>query len=141
MTMSSLPGSILVVDDDEAHCELVRRNLRRSGVTNPIVPLANGSLALDYIFRRGSFADRSGGRELLVLLDINMPGIDGVEVLRQIKSHRDTQSIPVLMVTTTESPREIDQCYEYGCDLYLAKSGKPEEFIEAVRSFTKENDL
>jgi signal transduction histidine kinase len=136
MIMSRSQASILVVDDDEGHCELVRRNLQRGGVSNPIVPLTNGSMALDYIFRRGSFADRSAGGELLVLLDINMPGIDGIEVLRQIRSHPDTRSIPVLMLTTAESPREIDRCYEYRCNLYLTKSGESARFIEAVQRFS-----
>jgi len=136
MIMSRSQASILVVDDDEGHCELVRRNLQRGGVSNPIVSLTDGSMALDYIFRRGSFADRSAGGEVLVLLDINMRGIDGIEVLRQIKSHPDTRSIPVLMLTTTESPREIDRCYEYGCNLYLTKSVESARFIEAVRRFS-----
>jgi len=134
--MSRSQASILVVDDDEGHCELVRRNLQRGGVSNPIVPLTNGSMALDYIFRRGCFADRSASDELVVLLDINMPGIDGIEVLRQIKSQPDTRSIPVLMLTTAESPRDVDRCYEYGCNLYLTKSVESDQFIEAVRRFT-----
>jgi len=135
--MAGSQASILVVDDDEGHCELVRRNLQRGGIANPIVPLANGSMALDYVFRRGPFADRSAGGELVVLLDINMPGVDGIEVLRQIKSHPDTRSIPVLMLTTAESPREIDRCYEYGCNLYFTKSVESTQFVEAVQRFTR----
>jgi len=142
MSMPRSQASILVVDDDEGHCELVRRNLQRGGVSNPVVPLTNGNMALDYIFRRGAFTDRSASDELLVLLDINMPGIDGIEVLRQIKSHPRTRSIPVLMLTTAESVREIDRCYEYGCNLYLTKSAESAQFVEAVQRFTlRENCL
>jgi CheY-like chemotaxis protein len=129
-------ASILVVDDDEGHCELVRRSLQRRGISNPIVSVTDGSMALDYIFCRGRFANRPAGGELLVLLDINMPGIDGIEVLRQIKCHPNTRSIPVLMLTTAESFREIDRCREYGCNLYFTKSVESKQIIEAVQRFT-----
>lgn len=125
--------TILVVDDDEGHTELVRRNLQRSGINNPIVSLMSGAEALDYVFRRGSYIDRIGSGELLVLLDINMPGIDGVEVLRQIKSEDSTKKIPVLMLTTTDDPREINRCYELGCNVYITKPVEPSAFIEAIR--------
>jgi CheY-like chemotaxis protein len=125
--------SILVVDDDEGHTELVRRNLQRSGISNPIVALTSGSQALDYIFSRGPYADRTGNGELLVLLDINMPGIDGIEVLRQIKSDANAKRIPVLMLTTTDDPREINRCYELGCNVYIIKPVDPSAFIEAIR--------
>jgi CheY-like chemotaxis protein len=84
--MPRAQATILVVDDDEGHCELVRRHLRRGAITHPIVPVTNGNMALDFVFRRGPFVDRSPDEDILVLLDINMPGIDGIEVLRQIKS-------------------------------------------------------
>ena len=125
--------SILVVDDDEGHTELVRRNLQRSGIGNPIVALTSGSQALDYIFGRGPYADRTANGELLVLLDINMPGIDGIEVLRQIKSDANAKKIPVLMLTTTDDPREINRCYELGCSVYITKPVDPSAFIEAIR--------
>ncbi len=125
--------SILVVDDDEGHTELVRRNLQRSGISNPIVALTSGTQALDYIFSRGPYADRTGNGELLVLLDINMPGIDGVEVLRQIKSDAKAKKIPVLMLTTTDDPREINRCYDLGCNVYITKPVDPAAFIEAIR--------
>jgi CheY-like chemotaxis protein len=131
--MSASRATILVVDDDEAHSELVRRNLRRGGLCDPIVSLTNGNIALDYIYCRGPYAERSPEGDLLVVLDINMPGIDGIEVLRQIKSDLKTRTIPVLMLTTAESQREITRCYEYGCNSYITKSVVPTTFIETVR--------
>jgi len=125
--------TILLVDDDQGHTELVRRNLQRSGIKNPIVAIANGSQALDYIFFRGDYAGQNENRELLVLLDINMPGIDGVEVLRQIKESPDAKKIPVLMLTTTDDPREINRCYELGCSVYITKPVEPAAFIEAIK--------
>ncbi len=125
--------SILVVDDDEGHAELIRINLRRAGVSNPIVPLPSGADALDCVFCRGAYAGRQGDGELLVLLDINMAGIDGVEVLRQIKANPGTRKIPVIMLTTTDDPREVNRCYDLGCNVYLTKPVDPSAFIDAIR--------
>jgi CheY-like chemotaxis protein len=131
--MARSPATILVVDDDEGHCELVRRHLRRGGITHPIVPVTNGGTALDFVFRRGPFAERSPDADLLVLLDINMPGVDGVEVLRQIKSDPMTKGIPVLILTSAGNRRERDRCNEYGCDAYITKSVDATAFIAAVQ--------
>ena len=125
--------TILVVDDDEGHAELVRRNLRRSGINNPIVTLTTGAQAVDYVLRRDAYASRPGNGALLVLLDINMPGLDGVEVLRQIKANSEAKKIPVLMLTTTDDPREINRCYELGCNIYITKPVEPAAFVEAIQ--------
>ena len=87
----------------------------------------------DYIFRRGAFATRPLA-SLLILLDINMPGsIDGVEVLRQIKADPRTLKTPVIMLSTTDDPREIALCYELGCSVYITKPVDPLQFIEAIK--------
>ena len=125
-------ATILVVDDDEGHRELVRRNLQRARLANPIVAFSGGQDALDYIFRRNIHADRAE-TELIVLLDINMPGINGVEVLQQIKQHPLGQRVPVIMLTTTDDPREVKRCYELGCNVYVTKPVDPLEFMEAVK--------
>src|SRR5689334_5203728 len=125
--------TMLIVDDDDGHVELIRRNFGRIGISNPIESLTNGADALDYVFRRGAHANRKGDSELLILLDIKMPGTyDGVEVLRQIKSNPQTRTIPVIMLTTTDNPREIDLCYELGCNVYVTKPIEPGAFIEAI---------
>ncbi len=125
--------TILVVDDDQGHRELIRRNLQRGGVTNPVLELANGKEALDFVFSRGAHAQRKGDAELLMLLDVNMPGLDGVEVLRQIKADPRKKKIPVIMLTTTDDPREISRCYELGCSVYVTKPVDPGAFIEAIK--------
>jgi CheY-like chemotaxis protein len=124
--------TVLVVDDDEGHIELVRLNLRRAGINNQIVPLTNGNDALDYVFCRGPYASRERDGALLVMLDINMPGVDGVEVLRQIKANQDTRKIPVIMLTTTDDPREVNRCYELGCNVYITKPVDPTAFVDAI---------
>jgi CheY-like chemotaxis protein len=125
--------TILVVDDDDGHMELVRRNLRRSGINNPIVTMTTGTEALDYVLRRDAYASRGTSDDLLVLLDINMPGLDGVEVLRQIKADPEARKIPVLMLTTTDDPREVNRCYELGCNIYITKPVDPAAFMEAIQ--------
>jgi CheY-like chemotaxis protein len=125
--------TILMVDDDEGHVELARRNLRRIGVSNPIVTVNDGARALDYIFRRGEFAQRDEV-QLLILLDINMPGgVNGVEVLRQMKADPVTRKTPVIMLSTTDDPREIAMCYELGCSVYIKKPIDSVQFVEAMK--------
>jgi CheY-like chemotaxis protein len=124
---------ILIVDDDEGHVELVRRNLRRIALNNPIMVLHDGARALDYVFRRGEFAARDAD-DPLMLLDLNMPGsVNGVEVLRQIKTNPSTQKMPVIMLSTTDDPREIARCYEFGCSVYITKPVDSTQFIDAIK--------
>jgi CheY-like chemotaxis protein len=127
------PVCVLVVDDNEGHSELVRRNLRRAGITNEIVAVNSGELALDFVYSRGAYAERRTYNGLLILLDINMPGIDGVEVLRTLKMDPKKARIPVVMLTTTDDPREIKRCYEFGCSVYIVKPVLPEAFMDAIK--------
>lgn len=119
--------TILVVDDDDGHTELVRRNLRRVGVKNPIEILHSGTDALAYVL-----SPTRGATPLLMILDINMPGIDGIEVLTQIKNDPRTATIPVIMLTTTDDPRDVMRCHEAGCNLYVTKPVDPAAFVHAV---------
>lgn len=131
--MSDEQVTILIVDDDPGHAELIRRNFRRAGITNELVALADGQSALDFINAEGAFSDRQRKEHLLVLLDINMPGIDGVEVLRRIKADPATRKTPVMMLTTTDDPREVERCYQLGCSIYVTKPVEPVQFIEAIK--------
>jgi CheY-like chemotaxis protein len=125
--------TILIVDDDEGHTELVRRQLRRIAVGNPILPLRDGARALDYVFCRGEFEGRAGEAPL-ILLDINMPGsINGVDVLRRIKADPSTRMTPVIMLSTTDDQREVALCYELGCSIFITKPVDSTLFIEAIK--------
>jgi CheY-like chemotaxis protein len=124
---------ILIVDDDEGHVELIRRNLRRFGIGNSLIVLEEGARALDYMFRRGEFAAREGA-DPLILLDINMPGsVNGMEVLRQVKADPQTRKTPIIMLSNSNDSREVSMCYEMGCSMYIAKPADPLQFIEAIR--------
>ena len=131
--MSREPVVILLAEDDEGHAQLVQRNLKRAGITNEVQRVEDGQLALDYVRREGNFADRTRNGPLLVLLDINMPRIDGIEVLRQIKADTSLATIPVIMLTTTDNPREIEACYQLGCSIYITKPVEYEPFVEAIK--------
>jgi len=131
--MANEPLIIVLAEDDEGHASLVQRNLRRAGIANEVVWMGDGQQALDYIRREGEFAGRSLSGPLLLILDINMPRLDGVEVLRRIKSDKGTSKIPVIMLTTTDDPREIERCYQLGCSVYVTKPVEYDSFVEAVR--------
>lgn len=123
--------AILIVDDDDGHVELVCRALRRGNIANPIVWLARGEDALDYVFARGAHAGRPAHDELIVLLDINMPGgMDGIEVLRQLKADPAARRFPVIMLTTADDPAEIELCYSIGCSAYVTKPLEPAALLE-----------
>lgn len=125
--------TILMAEDDEGHAYLVKQNLEEAGLTNRIIQVPNGQEALDYIFFRGDYSDRVPTDGLLVLLDINMPLVDGIEVLRRLKADDRTSTLPVIMLTTTDDPREVKHCYELGCSCYLTKPVDYSRFIEAIR--------
>jgi CheY-like chemotaxis protein len=118
---------ILLAEDDDGHATLIERNLQRVGVINPIVRVADGQSALDYILQGAN------GHPLLLLLDINLPKVDGIEVLRRLKANPQTSKLPIIMLTTTDDPREIDRCYELGCSVYITKPVRYEKFVEALQ--------
>lgn len=130
--MIDQPLTVLLAEDDEGHATLVLRNLKRAGIANELVHVGDGQQALDFVRCKGNYADRTPNGPLLLLLDINMPCVDGVEVLRRMKAHEDTKQIPVIMLTTTDDPREIERCYRLGCSVYLTKPVEYGAFVEAV---------
>ena len=131
--MTSEPMLILLAEDDEGHALLVKRNLERAGIANHIVHVSDGQAAIDFVRRVGQHADRPAGVSLLLVLDINMPCLDGVQVLQMIKADESTAKTPVIMLTTTDDPREIERCYELGCSVYITKPVEYEQFVEAVK--------
>ncbi|NIE68088.1 response regulator [Burkholderia sp. Ax-1719] len=131
--------SIVLIEDDDGHATLVERNLRRSGVSNGFLRFRDGQEALDYFFgapgtqNLAGYPSREDLANFVVLLDLRMPRVDGFEVLRRLKAEPVTASVPVIVLTTTDDPREIERCYELGCNVYITKPVEYDAFIEAVR--------
>ena len=123
---------VLLAEDDDGHASLIQRNLNRAGVVNEIVRVRDGQEALDYLRGQGAFAARPPEAPLLLLLDINMPRVDGVGVLKAIKADPATARLPVIMLTTTDDPREVDRCYRLGCSVYVTKPVQYEAFADAL---------
>ncbi len=126
-------GVILIAEDDEGHFELIKRSLQRSGVCNEILRFADGQETLDFLFVRGDGPKRESDKEYLLLLDIRMPKIDGVEVLEKVKNDPELKKIPVIMLTTTDDPRTIERCHNLGCSVYIVKPVEYQDFADAVR--------
>jgi CheY-like chemotaxis protein len=124
---------ILLAEDDDGHATLINRNLRRAGVTDRLVRLRDGQELIDYIRNQGPQQERPEAGALLVLLDIRMPRLDGMETLRQLKSSSDTASIPIYMLTTTDDPREVTRCFREGCNAYVTKPVDYGEFAETIK--------
>jgi CheY-like chemotaxis protein len=142
--------SIVLIEDDDGHATLVERNLRRAGISNRFVRLHDGQQALDYFFGPVPATGDTTGivsanqasnpyppledlSHFVVLLDLKMPRVDGFEVLRRLKESPKTSAVPVIVLTTTDDPREIARCYELGCNVYICKPVEYDAFIEAVR--------
>ena len=127
------PVTIVMIEDDEGHARLIERNIRRSGINNEIVAFANGTDALKYLLGRDSKGAERSGASLLILLDLNLPDMTGIEILRQVKENRYLKSTPVVVLTTTDDSQEIKRCYELGCNVYITKPVNYESFANAIR--------
>lgn len=124
---------ILVAEDDSGHARLIEKNLTRAGLGNPIVRFDNGQAVLDFLFRRGPGPQRASEMPYLLLLDIRMPKVDGIEVLRQLKQDTELRKIPVIILTTTDDPREVERCHAIGCASYIIKPVDYDKFAEAIK--------
>ncbi len=125
--------TILLVEDDSGHARLIEKNLRRSNITNDIVTIEDGRQAVDYLFKEGQYAHSPHPSPLLVLLDLNLPGLDGYQVLKRMKHDERTKRIPVIILTTTDDTREVAKCYDLGCNVYITKPVDYGQFSEAIR--------
>ncbi|MCG8635088.1 MAG: response regulator [Desulfobacterales bacterium] len=124
---------ILVAEDDEGHANLIKRNLKRAGILNRILLFRDGQEILDFLFKNGKTPHREAGAAYVLLLDIRMPKVDGVQVLERVKADPELCKLPVIMITTTDDPREIEHCHVMGCSNYITKPIDYESFVNAVR--------
>jgi CheY-like chemotaxis protein len=127
------PVIIVMIEDDEGHARLIEKNIRRAGVNNDIVPFANGTDALKYLLGADGSGNASAGRQLLILLDLNLPDMTGIDILEKLKANQHTKRSPVVVLTTTDDAREIQRCYDLGANVYITKPVNYEGFANAIR--------
>jgi CheY-like chemotaxis protein len=119
---------IVIAEDDAGHANLIIRNIRRAGFQNEIKHFTDGEQTLDYFF---SDTSDINSQDHLLLLDIRMPKIDGISVLSKLKQDLQQINIPVIIITTTDDPHEIEKCYKLGCNSYMVKPIEYNNFVEA----------
>lgn len=121
---------IVMVEDNDGHAALIEMNLRDAGLANPMKRLEDGQAAIEFINEN---TEALAEEALLVLLDLNLPVVDGYGVLKALKSRDETRHFPIIVLTSTDDEREIKLCYELGCNVYLRKPVHYNDFMEAVQ--------
>ena len=124
---------LLLVDDSDRDIELTLDALAQHNLANEVIALHDGAEALDYLFRRGPFAGRTTTNPAVVLLDLKMPKVDGIEVLRQIKNDPDLKTIPIVVMTSSREEQDLVTSYQLGVNAYIVKPVAFPEFVKAVR--------
>lgn len=131
--MNGEPIVILLVEDDPAHAEIVRRNFRKSRIANRMQHVEDGQAALDYLYRRNGFSDPAvAPRPGIILLDLRLPKVDGIEVLNIIKSDPDLSRIPVVILTTSAAEKDVARAYASHANSYLVKPVDFEHFMDLM---------
>lgn len=125
--------TIVMIEDDDGHARLIEKNIRRAGVSNEIIPFADGSSALAFLLGPDGSGETNAGRHLLLLLDLNLPDMAGVDILRRLKSNAHLKRMPVVVLTTTDDDAEIQRCYDLGANVYVTKPVNYESFANAIR--------
>lgn len=124
---------ILLVEDNPKDLELTLLALEKSNLANEVVTMRDGAEALDYLFRRGPHTDRLPGNPAVVLLDLKLPKVDGIQVLQRIKEDSSLQAVPVVMLTTSREEKDLIHSYQLGVNAYVVKPVAFKEFIQAIQ--------
>jgi CheY-like chemotaxis protein len=124
---------ILLVEDDPKDIELTLTALGECNLANDVVTVRDGVEALDYLYRRGEFALRPEGNPVVILLDLKMPRLDGVQVVRQLKADEQMRFVPIVVLTSSRESRDLDESYRLGVNAYVVKPVRFAEFVEAIK--------
>jgi DNA-binding response OmpR family regulator len=133
MNAAARPVTIVMIEDDEGHARLIERNIRRAGVSNEIVAFTDGGSALRYLLGPDGTGNVNNGHTLLVLLDLNLPDMSGIDILARLKANVHTKVSPIVILTTTDDQREIQRCYDLGANVYITKPVDYDGFANAIR--------
>ncbi len=131
--MNKHADAILLVEDNPDDAELTRLALARHGLDGRVTHVSDGMQALDYLYRRDAFASRTGGNPILVLLDLKMPLLDGIGVLKEIKGSDQLRNIPVVVLTSSTEPSDLQRAYDAGTNAYIAKPTEFAQFLSAMK--------
>ena len=129
--MSDHTVNIVMIEDDEGHARLIEKNIRRAGIANAIRHFIDGTTALDYLFNDPNGPACNG--PALILLDLNLPDLSGIDILAKIKAHPRMKRTPVVVLTTTDDKIEIQRCYDFGANVYITKPVNYESFAKAIQ--------
>ena len=125
---------IIIVEDNPEDSELMIRSLKKNNLSNNLILLEDGELALDFFFRRGKYKERKATKSnLMIFLDLKLPKVDGLEILRQLKSNKNTKKIPVIIVSSSKQDPDINTAYELGANSYVVKPVDYEKFTETIK--------
>ncbi len=124
---------IVMVEDDEGHARLIEKNIRRAGVSNEIIGFENGTKAVEFLFGPDGSGQVNRGNALLIMLDLNLPDMSGVDILKRVKENEHLKRTPVVVLTTTDDEREIKRCYDLGANVYITKPVNYDSFANAIR--------
>lgn len=124
---------ILIVEDSPVDYEIITRSLRKAGLDRPVEHCESGAAALSFLGLNG-LERESGTWPALILLDLNMPGIDGKHVLETVKNHKTLKSVPIIVLTTSNNENDIKACYAKGANSYLQKPANPDDFVDMVEA-------
>jgi CheY-like chemotaxis protein len=125
------PVNIVMIEDDEGHARLIEKNIRRAGISNGLCHFVTGNEALEYLFNHPEGPALNG--PALVLLDLNLPDMSGIDILQKIKADEHLKRTPVVVLTTTDDKLEIERCYDLGCNVYITKPVDYAAFADAIR--------
>jgi CheY-like chemotaxis protein len=125
--------TILISEDDEGHAGLLMKNFKRAGLKNKAIIFNDGEETLNFLEEKGEGPHLENDHAYILLLDIRMPKVDGIEVLRRVKENSKLSVIPVIMFTTTFEPATVKKCYDLGCAKYLVKPTEYNKFIETIK--------
>jgi CheY-like chemotaxis protein len=123
---------ILLAEDSDSDAEMTLRALREKGLANSVTWVKDGESALDFIYYRGNYAERPNGPPKIILLDLKMPRVDGIDVLRQIKGNPSTKTIPVVVLTSSAQDRDLIDTYELGVNSYIVKPVDFDQFFQVI---------
>ena len=131
--MENIEVEILLIEDSILDAEMTIRALKKNRIVNGIVHLSDGAVALDFLFGTGEYLGRNiDNKPKLILLDLKMPKVDGIEVLEKIKSSDITKRIPVVVLTSSKENPDVERCYDLGANSYIVKPVEFEDFISAI---------